>query len=204
MSVRIRRCRHIDGRFRQPTDVAWDPRRQYLYQRRLHQLARRQGQQGRRLGQVLGQEGQGPTASSTRLHTIASDANDNIYVGDRGNRRVQVFDTEGNLKYKFSIDLPPPPDAKPAIGNMPNLTNYLTTGGTQTPGAPWAICITPPGPTTQVAFISDCLPGPHLQGRARRQGARLDRQVRQAAQAVRLDPPDRLPVGERNLRRRKS
>ena len=91
------------------------------------------------------------------LHTIASDNNDNIYVGDRGNRRVQVFDTEGSLKYKFSIDIPPPAGAKPAIGNMPNLTNYLTTGGTQTPGAPWAICITP-GPN-QVAFISDAFPG---------------------------------------------
>jgi hypothetical protein len=77
------------------------------------------------------------------LHSIASDNEDNIYVADRGNRRVQVFDTEGNFKRKFSIDIPPPADAKPAIGNMPNLTNYLTQGGTQTPGAPWAICITP-------------------------------------------------------------
>ncbi len=68
-----------------------------------------------------------------------------------------MFDTEGNFKSKFSIDIPPPADAKPAIGNMPNLTNYLTTGGTQTPGAPWAICITP-GPN-QVMFIADAFPG---------------------------------------------
>ena len=47
--------------------------------------------------------------------------------------------------------------ALPIFGNMPNLTNYLTTGGTQTPGAPWAICITP-GPN-QVMFISDAFPG---------------------------------------------
>ena len=31
-----------DGRFRQPTDVTWDPRRQHFHQRRLHQLPRRQ------------------------------------------------------------------------------------------------------------------------------------------------------------------
>jgi len=89
--------------------------------------------------------------------TIATDANDNVYVADRNNRRVQVFDTEGNFKSKFSIDIPPPADAKPAIGNAPNLANYLTTGGTQTPGAPWAICITP-GPN-QVMYISDAMPG---------------------------------------------
>lgn len=101
-------------------------------------------------------KGKGDSEFDT-LHTIANDGNNNIYVGDRGNRRVQVFDNEGNFKYKFSIDLPPPPDAKPAIGNMPNLTNYLTTGGTQTPGAPWAICITP-GPNP-VMFVSDAFPG---------------------------------------------
>ena len=39
---------------------------------------------------------------------------------------------------------------------MPNLTNYLATGGTQTPGAPWAICIPPGG---QVMFVSDAFPG---------------------------------------------
>ena len=69
-----------------------------------------------------GKKGKGDGEFDT-LHTIASDNNDNIYVGDRGNRRVQVFDTEGSLKYKFSIDIPPPAGAKPAIGNMPNLTN---------------------------------------------------------------------------------
>src|SRR5256885_1861186 len=49
-----------------------------------------------------------------------------------------------------------------------------------------------------------CLSGPHLQGRARRQGhrARLVRQVRQAAQAVRLGAPDRLSERERDLRLR--
>ena len=49
------------------------------------------------------------------------------------------------------------PDAQPAIGNKPNLTNYLQTGGTQTPGAPWALCITPP--PNQVLYVSDAFPG---------------------------------------------
>ena len=147
---------HVDGRFRQPTDVAWDRAgNAYISDGYINARVAKVSKDGDWL-KSWGKKGKGDGEFDT-LHTIASDNNDNIYVGDRGNRRVQVFDTEGNLKYKFSIDIPPPSDAKPAIGNMPNLTNYLTTGGTQTPGAPWAICITP-GPN-QVAFISDAFPG---------------------------------------------
>src|SRR6266850_7280217 len=147
---------HVDGRFRQPTDVAWDNAgNAFISDGYINARVAKVSKDGdwiKSWGTKGKENGQFDT-----LHTIASDANDNIYVGDRGNRRVQVFDTEGTLKYKFSIDIPPPADAKPAIGNMPNLTNYLTTGGTQTPGAPWAICITP-GPN-QVMFISDAFPG---------------------------------------------
>jgi hypothetical protein len=53
--------------------------------------------------------------------------------------------------------VPPPPDAHTAIGDMPNLTDYLKTGGTMTPGAPWAICITPP--PNQVLYSADAFPG---------------------------------------------
>src|SRR5207302_7280404 len=80
-----------------------------------------------------------------------------IYVADRNNRRIQVFDTDGNLKRKITIDIPAPADAQPAINNRPNLTNWPAEGGTQTPGAPWALCITP-GPN-QVLFVSDAFPG---------------------------------------------
>ncbi len=43
------------------------------------------GSYGRRAGQF------------DTLHSIAADADDRIYVADRGNRRIQVFDTEGKL-----------------------------------------------------------------------------------------------------------
>ena len=45
---------------------------------------------------------------------------------------------------------------------------------------------------------------PHLQADARRQGARRARQLRPAAEAVRLDPRDRVPVGERAVTSPKS
>src|SRR6266850_4303073 len=47
-------------------------------------------------------------------HTIAVDSQNNVYVGDRENKRIQVFDTDGNFKTQY--------------------TNV---------GAPYAICITP-------------------------------------------------------------
>src|SRR5258708_17551696 len=67
-----------------------------------------------------------------------------IYVAARGHRRIQVFDSDGKLQRIMTIDIPPTPDAQPAIGNKPDLTNYLQNGGTMTPGAPWTLCITPP------------------------------------------------------------
>src|SRR5262245_61061284 len=147
---------HIDGRLRQPTDVAWDRAgNAYISDGYINARVAKVSKDGDWL-KSWGKKGKADGEFDT-LHTIASDANDNIYVGDRNNRRVQVFDTEGNFKSKFSIDIPAPADARPAIGNMPNLANWPAQGGTQTPGAPWAICI-PPG-SSQVAYISDAFPG---------------------------------------------
>src|SRR5712664_4131251 len=39
-------------------------------------------------------------------HSIAVDARDNIYVADRGNRRIQVFDTDGKFLRVITIDGP--------------------------------------------------------------------------------------------------
>ena len=50
------------GRFRQVTDVAWDAVGQHVYQRRIHQLARREGRQRRQLAQVVGRARQGAGA----------------------------------------------------------------------------------------------------------------------------------------------
>jgi hypothetical protein len=49
------------------------------------------------------------------VHGIQIDAANNVYVADRDNRRIQVFDTEGTFKTQF-----------------------------RNVGSPWAICITPP------------------------------------------------------------
>jgi DNA-binding beta-propeller fold protein YncE len=40
-------------------------------------------------------------------HSIVIDANQNLYVADRQNDRVQVFDTEGTFKQEWKLDGPP-------------------------------------------------------------------------------------------------
>ncbi len=85
-------------------------------------------------------------------HSIAADAKGNIYVADRGNRRIQVFDPEGTVLREIKIDVPLPPDAQPWMGNTPTTEQAAAQNG-----APWAICITP-GPT-QYLYSSDAFPG---------------------------------------------
>ena len=103
-----------------------------------------------------GGPGTGPGQFNT-VHSIASDAKGNIYVADRANRRIQVFDGEGTLLNTIKIDVPFDPNTVPVIGNKPDLSNYQQTGGTFAPGAPWALCITPA--PNQVLYASDAYPG---------------------------------------------
>jgi sugar lactone lactonase YvrE len=94
-----------------------------------------------------GEKGTGPGQFSTP-HTIAADRNNNIYVGDRANRRIQVFDTEGKFLRMFTIDVPPEPGTVATNGNTPTGARLA-----QTIGAPNSICITP-GPN-QVMFVGE-------------------------------------------------
>ena len=85
-------------------------------------------------------------------HSIAVDAQGDVYVADRGNHRIQVFDGDGTFLRQISIDVPVDPNARPAIGNKTD-----PPSGSRTPGSPWAICITPPA--NQVLYSSDAFPG---------------------------------------------
>ena len=141
----------VDGMFRQVTDVAWDSAgNAYISDGYINSRVAKVDKEGNWL-MSWGEPGAGPGQFSTP-HSIAVDGNDNIYVADRGNRRIQVFDTAGKFLRQFTIDVPAPANARPAIGNKPT-----STTGTMSPGAPWAICITP-GPH-QVLYASDAFPG---------------------------------------------
>jgi hypothetical protein len=142
----------VDGQFRQVTDVTWDAAgNTYISDGYINSRVAKVDKDGNWL-KSWGEPGDGPGQLNTP-HSIAADAQGNIYVADRGNRRIQVFDGEGKLLRIITIDVPVPPDARPAIGNKPgpNVT------GTMAPGAPWAVCITP-GPT-QYLYAADAYPG---------------------------------------------
>jgi len=98
-----------------PTDVTWDQQGNiFISDGYFNHRVVKYSPDGIYMGQVgSGQNGNGPDQFSTP-HTIASDAQGNIYVGDRGNARVKVYDSNLNL-----------------------LRMYTNVGN------PWEICISP-------------------------------------------------------------
>ncbi|HEV2616463.1 MAG TPA: peptidyl-alpha-hydroxyglycine alpha-amidating lyase family protein [Candidatus Acidoferrales bacterium] len=141
----------VDGMFRQVTDVAWDAASNaYISDGYINSRVAKVDKNGNWL-MSWGEPGDGPGQFNTP-HSIAVDAKGNVYVADRGNRRIQVFDGNGKFLRQITIDVPAPEHARPAIGNKP-----ISTKGTMAPGAPWAICITP-GPH-QFLYSSDAFPG---------------------------------------------
>jgi sugar lactone lactonase YvrE len=138
---------HVDGLFRQPTDVAWDSAGNiYITDGYINSRVAKYDSNG---DWVTSWGTKGTAPGQFRIpHTIVIDRNDNIYVGDRTNRRVQVFNTEGKFQRMFTIDVPPRPGTKAVNGNTPAGERLAAVIG-----APNAICITP-GPN-QVLFIAE-------------------------------------------------
>jgi DNA-binding beta-propeller fold protein YncE len=99
--------------FNRPTDVAWDAAGNIFISDGYGNSRVAKFDRNGKYIKSWGEYGTGPGQFST-LHTLAVDARGMVYVGDRGNRRIQVFDNDGNFK-----------------------TMFLNAG------APWAICITP-------------------------------------------------------------
>ena len=141
----------VDGMFRQVTDMAWDAAgNTYISDGYINSRVAKLDKDGNWL-KSWGEPGSGPGQFNTP-HSIAVDAQGQVYVADRGNRRIQVFDGDGTFLRQITIDVPADPNARPAIGNKPNAAT-----GAMAPGAPWAICITPGD--HQVLFSSDGYPG---------------------------------------------
>jgi DNA-binding beta-propeller fold protein YncE len=99
--------------FSRPTDVGWDPAGNiFVTDGYGNSRIVKFDKNGRFLKQA-GTRGDQP-GQLNLPHTMAMDAKGNVYVGDRGNARVQVFDNDLNFK-----------------------TIYANVGN------PWAICISP-------------------------------------------------------------
>src|SRR6202048_176173 len=143
-----------DGRFRQVTDVAWDQAgNTFISDGYINSRVAKVDKNGNWL-KSWGERGKEPGQFNTP-HSIAVDAKGNVYVADRGNRRIQVFDGDGNFLRQITIDVPFDEGARPAIGPKP--PQNPAANGTMQAGSPWALCITP-GPN-QVLYSSDAYPG---------------------------------------------
>lgn len=104
------------GTFNRPTDVTFDPQGNiYVADGYNNSRVAKMTKDGRWV-KAVGTRGAGPDQFST-VHGIAADAKGLVYVADRGNRRIKVYD--GDL----------------------NLQRMITSAA-----APWSVCITP-GPT---------------------------------------------------------
>jgi len=99
--------------FGRPTDVAWDPQGNIFVSDGYGNSRVAKYDKNGRFIASFGTKGNGPDQLNLP-HTIAADAQGNIYIGDRSNRRIQVLDNDLKLKASYT-DV----------------------------GAPWAVCITP-------------------------------------------------------------
>jgi len=144
----------VDGMFRQVTDMAWDAAgNTYISDGYINSRIAKVDKSGN-WRMSWGGPGSQPGQLNTP-HSIAVDAEGKIYVADRGNRRIQVFDGDGKVLRQIVIDVPVDPNAKMAIGEKPDLP--ITGNQAMAPGAPWTVCITPP--PNQVLYSSDGFPG---------------------------------------------
>lgn len=182
---------HADGLFRQPTDVAWDSQNNmYVTDGYINSRVAKYDRNGDWAGS-WGERGTGPGQFNTP-HTIAIDRQDRVYVGDRANRRIQVFDTNGRFLRMFTIDVPPEPGTKAVNGNTPTGDRLAAVTG-----APNSLCITP-GPN-QVLFVGEStFPGRifkvSLEGRVLGVIGRSGRQLGQFSGAHQLACPSETEI----------
>jgi hypothetical protein len=146
---------HVDTMFRAPTDIAWDSDDNiYISDGYINSRVAKFDKHGNWV-KSWGERGTGgehanenPNSFNTP-HNIGVDRQNNVYVADRGNRRIQVFDRDGKFQRFIFLNAAYDKKRHPVLGNMPaNIPDET---------APWTICITQ-GPT-QYLYTSDSEPG---------------------------------------------
>ena len=142
-------------RFGRPTDVTWDADDNiYIGDGYFNSRIAKFDKHGNWIKQWGGPGEGGAHANENpgkfrNPHNVGIDRQGNLYVADRGNRRIQVFDTDGNFKKFIFLNAAYDKTRHPVLGDMPVARPDET--------APWTICITN-GPT-QYLYATDAEPG---------------------------------------------
>jgi sugar lactone lactonase YvrE len=147
----------VDGWFRAPTDVAWDQDDNifvadgYINSR----IAKfnKDGDWIKSWGKFGpgGQHANENPGNINNPHNLVADRQGNIYVADRGNRRIQVFDRDGVFKKFLFLNAPYDKTRQPVLGGVgdPNRRPDETM--------PWTMCIT--STPTEYLYVMDQEPG---------------------------------------------
>jgi len=146
-----------DGMFNQPTDIAWNAAGDmFVTDGYVNSRVAKFDRNGRWV-KSWGEPGQGP-GQFKLPHGVVVDAQGQVYVSDRANARIQVFDSDGKFLRQIVINVPVPAGTQPLMGyqapppaNAPPGVNL-----SYRPGAPGAICITPP--PNQFLYVGDLYP----------------------------------------------
>jgi len=121
----------VNGNFRQPTDVAWNAAGDiFISDGYVNSRVAKYDKNGDWV-KSFGEPGSGPGQLNTP-HSIATDAKGNVYVANRGNVRIEVYDSDGKYLRNIELDVPVPADAHAAIGATPAPN---APPGTMSPGA---------------------------------------------------------------------
>ena len=138
----------IDGYFGGPTDVTWDTEDNiFISDGYLNSRIAKYDKHGNWL-KSWGSYGS-EIGEFNLPHSIQADRTGNVYVADRSNRRIQVFDSEGNFQRIILLNVPFDKTLQPILGNV----NPNQPDETQ----PWILCISKGDP--QYLWAADQTPG---------------------------------------------
>lgn len=157
-----------EGKFGQPTDIAWDDEGNiYISDGYIHSRVSKFDPEGNWIGS-FGKYG-AHSGEFRTPHNVQIDANNHIWVADRRNGRLQVFDTEGNFIKQIIINVPTnafqpilghqyPPTKDVTLEAVLNLEDgHEKINLAYRPGSPDALCIPPTN--KNVVFVGDLYPG---------------------------------------------
>ena len=119
----VRQPQHVDGMFRAPTDIAWDSDDNiYVSDGYINSRVAKFDKHGNWIKSWGSRGLGGPHANEnpSRInnpHNIGIDRQNNVYVADRGNRRIQVFDRDGNFQRFIFLNAPYDKTRHPVLGN---------------------------------------------------------------------------------------